>query len=1855
MSGFGGGFGNNNSGFGGGFGQSPAAPFGSPPAAAPAAFGSPFGGFGSNNNATTPTAFAAPASFAGNSTPMNSTGGFGSSNNTGFGGGGFGAPSPGPGFGGGGFGNSNNNSGFGSPFGSAAPPSSSNNNESMMDVPNPFGSSTGAPSPAVTFGSSSNVAMSNAPAPSMGFGGFGGGAPFGSNNNNSNNNNPNPFGGGPPSGGMTIGAPASHQRSNSVEMGGSDSPTPMSSGAFGSSSSPFATGGNLSPIPEDTMGDANSSNPFGGNNNSSSSSTSGFGSGGGSGGFGGSGFGQQAQQQQAMKEGGGEKEQELAKLKARLEAKKKKLMEKQKKKEEASSSNNNSNNNQGQGQTQPQGQGRGSDRKQPRDRDNRDSRDKRNRNDRSRSSSPAPQLDDEQKARAERNAARFATNTQNSATQSFIPSELRGQTAQPSSSTSAAAAPSSNKPKASVTSAVGGEANREDLANAKSLVGTCQYMCPDEELLRRERENDIQLLELPDPGGTHPQGWTLRNTAVKRFRRSAADYKLDVPEWVRPPDVLEQVCSYLEEWVMERDRQGPDRRFPQNGTPSSMDLYQFIWDRTRMIRKDFILQNFVGTGGACDARAVRCHERIARWHAMCEHQLSHINDFVVKQSQQNIQELGQAMKTLNQYYDDSLGRAVVEVPDEEGRETRPNPIQFEHGCKANAVQGVNPVDYDGSPLNNTADVTKLPAQRLIGKEGANSPTRGTAEPEMRGLYILLTMNNDGGMEVMNYSAILYRERPEIYHSKPVQLALDIFKAKKDYNYIRFFRLLKDPNTPYLFSCLMFKHVEYFRKIAFRIMSKTYGAKKNGEPIYDAYPLKRLAHVLCFEDMDEARAACKHYNITVKEVKVRSSSSGQTGLTEVVFWRHSDFKEPKDPVKGHTLPLRPKKMIRYIESKLKGATRLGVCRGEVSGAGAALSQLPPSRVPQVAPPGSVKAQSQSTPAVSVHPSSAPSMLPTAPSPVADEAAQANDLLKAQQEILRKQKEEEARKKMEEKKRKEEERKKAEQLRLAQEEEKRLEQRRRRKEQEELMKRKQEEKKKQEEERMRKEAEAKLRAQKEKEEREHAEAAAREAARLKAEEEKRQRLEEEARLKGEAEAREQERLEKLRQEEERRKREILAEKNRQRLAELERIRQEEERKRLEELRAQEEERKRLEAIERQKAKELEERVNFARKLLLVRRFRQKLPREFISRSRTQESIKQIDPTFCVASSPFSGDVMELELAVAKSASLPGIEPDCRKILNHILSKETLPLDVASMMLSALCKDDDLMERVRSKKYRRKESGCAKATFFVKVAVILPDPEGLEEQSMYEAIHTWLNRRLEYGQIDTVERTDASGELSAEVRVLFVKADSWSGPANCDVALIVVPPALCSGNWGCSRKVDAISAAFNCVDPSTPRVALVLGESFDSEYHANVKRFLAACIPTNAEEFPVVFPNALSETALEGSLESSLTSLIKVFSLEYPPLVEQVSVMRMASKCISDTLWVDLRTPFLESAFIALAELKKELEDSGQEVANVWSNWPADDFAGQRGLVREYFGEGVHLPTSWSSLVFQDVGKNFISELQQSLQAGSVAEAIGPMLAQAPFRIQQECDAILEQRHYRKYLQRALEYVASKDETTIYLPMGRADEIVDESIKRVMENTGVPLPLNREEDEEDDDLEDENIRPPPTPAIDVTETAIDDAGVFQKARDIFEISRTISPVPPGGGSMTLTPSPNYNNNRTAGTVSPPPGVSSAGAKRSWVGMAIADREEENGLLSPLRSPSPHGSGMAAKRSRDASYSRSRPTRSRDQIESSAYTKKLQALLTGEATVDMDVGTTSLSRLVRDTPLLDHAGRSSGVEEIL
>ena len=56
-----------------------------------------------------------------------------------------------------------------------------------------------------------------------------------------------------------------------------------------------------------------------------------------------------------------------------------------------------------------------------------------------------------------------------------------------------------------------------------------------------------------------------------------------------------------------------------------------------MIRKDFILQNY-RAGGLIHPIAMDVHERIARYHILCEHDMCEETNFV---AQQNMEQLGQ--------------------------------------------------------------------------------------------------------------------------------------------------------------------------------------------------------------------------------------------------------------------------------------------------------------------------------------------------------------------------------------------------------------------------------------------------------------------------------------------------------------------------------------------------------------------------------------------------------------------------------------------------------------------------------------------------------------------------------------------------------------------------------------------------------------------------------------------------------------------------------------------------------------------------------------------------------------------------------------------------------------------------------------------------------------------------------------------------------------------------------------------------------------------------------------------------------------------------------------------------------------
>ena len=251
------------------------------------------------------------------------------------------------------------------------------------------------------------------------------------------------------------------------------------------------------------------------------------------------------------------------------------------------------------------------------------------------------------------------------------------------------------------------------------------------------------------------------------------------------------------------------------------------------------MQNFKpGENGKCDPAAVRCNERIARWYILIDHQLSDddgYSDRITGQKQQNGQELSRAMTTLNDLYDDPQGRYKIDVLSKS-----PN-----HGCQQLDISGATPTDYNGGKIKVISDNNDA-ANRLLGNPNPSLVSNcGTAEPEMRALYILLIMNQP--LEVNTYLVALCKRNPPVYDSRPVQLAMKVYQNYSKDNYAGYFNILKDPETPYLFACMMFTHVEHVRRVGAKSMNSSFGYRpRSSVGKNDSMPIKELVNLMCFE-------------------------------------------------------------------------------------------------------------------------------------------------------------------------------------------------------------------------------------------------------------------------------------------------------------------------------------------------------------------------------------------------------------------------------------------------------------------------------------------------------------------------------------------------------------------------------------------------------------------------------------------------------------------------------------------------------------------------------------------------------------------------------------------------------------------------------------------------------------------------------------------------------------------------------------------------------------------------------------------------------------------------------------------------
>lgn len=128
--------------------------------------------------------------------------------------------------------------------------------------------------------------------------------------------------------------------------------------------------------------------------------------------------------------------------------------------------------------------------------------------------------------------------------------------------------------------------------------GACLDMCPEKERYSRDYLNLCGKYEMQyDPTADDYQ--IDYGLMIKEYTRSSADQDLPLPNEMRPLDVLYDTMLYLIDQVItrietERSEHQPDMN--QDQVKSDFNLgewYDFIWNRTRSIRKDIIQQRLL--------------------------------------------------------------------------------------------------------------------------------------------------------------------------------------------------------------------------------------------------------------------------------------------------------------------------------------------------------------------------------------------------------------------------------------------------------------------------------------------------------------------------------------------------------------------------------------------------------------------------------------------------------------------------------------------------------------------------------------------------------------------------------------------------------------------------------------------------------------------------------------------------------------------------------------------------------------------------------------------------------------------------------------------------------------------------------------------------------------------------------------------------------------------------------------------------------------------------------------------------------------------------------------------------------------
>ena len=284
---------------------------------------------------------------------------------------------------------------------------------------------------------------------------------------------------------------------------------------------------------------------------------------------------------------------------------------------------------------------------------------------------------------------------------------------------------------------------------------------------------------------------------IKRFRRSAAGYDEQLPSDIRPPLVLQKTLNYLLDDVV-------------GGPEPLADVHKFVWDRTRSIRNDFSIQQ---VSKVEDLRvAIDCFERIARFHLLALHQLSHpTRDNGEFDHFQEREQLNNTLLSLMYYYDDSRHKL-----------TAPNEAEFRAYCIVFEIQSQRPDLEDRAqrwPQSLLCDPRVDVALRLHAAAGNRRDAQGPLRPRT-----------------------------------PFAIAQN--------NYMRFWALVGSARVSYLLACAAEIYFHFVRRNALHAICRSHRVGLRGKT--EDLTLDHLTRVLGFDTEEQVDYFVSEHGLTVRE-------------------------------------------------------------------------------------------------------------------------------------------------------------------------------------------------------------------------------------------------------------------------------------------------------------------------------------------------------------------------------------------------------------------------------------------------------------------------------------------------------------------------------------------------------------------------------------------------------------------------------------------------------------------------------------------------------------------------------------------------------------------------------------------------------------------------------------------------------------------------------------------------------------------------------------------------------------------------------------------------------------------------------